>query len=199
MARFCPTRLPLVATLACIVLAPALEASAQPAADTWRPSQELLARLADPDPVGPYQLRPPIGYPPQEREGPSGSRSRAWVGSPRSDRTRPYVMVTLAVPPPGEATASTLEELLGRMLTSVRQRRQNWTESRPESGTLGGIPFVRAYWQGTDAATRQRMHGFNYVALDGGTIINISSQDVAPHIREALALAEAAVLTFTRR
>ncbi len=198
MARRDRSRSALALVLACIVLSTALGAAAQPAGDSWRPSPDLLPRLAEADQVGAYQLRPPIGYAPQESEGPSGSRSRAWVGAKRTDGTRPYVMVTIAVPP-AEAAAPTLEELLGRMLTPIRQRRRAWTESRPETGTLGGIAFARAYWQGTDVKTRLRMHGFNYVALDGPTIINISSQDVAPHIREALALAEAAVLTFGRR
>ena len=193
-----PSRPAVAVVLACVVLAVTIGAVAQPAGDSWRPSPDLLPRLAPADPVGVYQLRPPPGYQPQDREGPSGTRSRAWVGATRPDGTRPYVMVTLAVPP-AEAAPPTLAELLGRMLTPLRQRRRNWTESRPEMGTLGGIAFARAYWRGTDAATRLPMHGFNYVALDGPTIINISSQDVAPHIREALALAEAAVLTFGRR
>jgi hypothetical protein len=42
------------------------------------------------------------------------------------------------------------------------------------------------------------MHGFNYVAMDGDKVIQLSSQDVAPHHRGALELAETAVLTFKK-
>jgi hypothetical protein len=198
MARRHPSRLAVAGVLACVVVSIAIGAVGQPASDSWRPSPDLLPRLAPADHVGVYQLRPPIGYQPQDREGPSGVLTRAWVGASRSDRTHPYVMMTLAVSP-AEAAPLPLEEILGRMLTPLRQRRRNWTESPPEMGTLGGIAFARAYWTGTDAATRLPMHGFSYVALDGPTVIHISSQDVAPHIREALALAETAVLTFGRR
>jgi len=40
------------------------------------------------------------------------------------------------------------------------------------------------------------MHGFSYVSVDGGTIVQLSSQDVEPHHPSALKLAETAALTF---
>jgi hypothetical protein len=43
------------------------------------------------------------------------------------------------------------------------------------------------------------MHGFSYSAFDGRTFIRIASQDVRQHQAQALALAEAAALTFRKR
>ena len=40
------------------------------------------------------------------------------------------------------------------------------------------------------------MHGFSYVAMIGGTIVHITSQDVEPHHQAALKLAETAARTF---
>jgi hypothetical protein len=198
MPRRRSSRLARIGLLSCIVLAAGANAAARSAGDSWRPTADLLPRLAEPQRVGPYQLHPPIGYRPQDRVNVWGDRTRAWLGTPRSDGTQPRVVLTLASPRI-EAAAPSLEEILGQILARIRQPLRNWTESPPESGTLDGIAFVRAYWQGTEATTGRGMRGFYYFARDGQTPIYISSEDVAPHSREALALAEAAVLTFTRR
>jgi hypothetical protein len=43
------------------------------------------------------------------------------------------------------------------------------------------------------------MHGFSYVTIDKGLLVQISSQDVEPYDKEALGLAEAAALTFVKK
>ncbi len=42
------------------------------------------------------------------------------------------------------------------------------------------------------------MAGFTYFALDGGSVVQVSSQDFVPNSDEALPLAEASVLTFQK-
>ncbi len=44
----------------------------------------------------------------------------------------------------------------------------------------------------------RKMAGFTYVALDGTSVVQVSSQDFVPHSNQALPLAEASVLTFQK-
>jgi hypothetical protein len=107
-------------------------------------------------------------------------------------------MLIIAAPPPGEGNPYTLDQVLAKLLAGIERRRKNWKQSKTEQGTINSVKFARAYWQGTDIETGRPMHGFNYVAMDGDKVIQLSSQDVAPHHRGALELAETAVLTFKK-
>lgn len=165
----------------------------------WLPTPPHLQKLSTKAELGAYQLRVPEGYVLRTQPGPGGAMAHAWVGSPRSDGTRPYVMLTIAAPPPGETNRYTRAQALAKFLEGIEKRRKHWKQSKAEEGTISGVRFVRAYWHGTEIETGRPMHGFNYVAMDGDTVIQLSSQDVEPHHRGALELAETAVLTFKKR
>ena len=165
----------------------------------WLPTAPHLHKLSTKAEVGAYQLRVPEGYVLRTQSGPGGSMAHAWVGSPRSDGTRPYVMLTMGAPAPGETNPYTLTQVLAKFLAGIERRRKHWRQSNAEEGTIHGVQFVRAYWHGTDIETGRPMHGFNYVAMDGDKVIQLSSQDVEPSHRGALELAETAVLTFKKR
>jgi len=165
----------------------------------WLPTVPHLQKLPTNAEVGAYHLRVPEGYVLRNQPGPGGSMAHAWFGSTRSDGTRPYVMLTIGGPPPGEGNPYTLAQVLAKFLAGIERRRKHWSQSNSEEGTINGVKFVRAYWHGTDIETRRPMHGFNYVAMDGDKVIQLSSQDVEPHHRGALELAETAVLTFKKR
>ena len=45
----------------------------------------------------------------------------------------------------------------------------------------------------------RKWHGFNYAARDGGTFVQLASQDVEPNYEAPLKLAEAAVMTFKKK
>ena len=165
----------------------------------WSSDKALSGKLAPAAIVGKYQIQPPQGYALQTKRGPVGSDAYAWVGTTRVDGTRPYLMLGLFTPPAGEANKYTLKEACAKMLAGVERRRKDWKQSPMEQGSVNGMTFERVYWQGVDTATEQPMSGFLYVAKDGNAILQIASQDVAAHTKNALPLAEAAALTFRKK
>ena len=112
-------------------------------------------------------------------------RAFYWKGTPRSDSSYAYFMIVLKSADAGEAKERTLH-----------RQRSNWTQTSPERGQLNGLTFVRAHFSGDKEGKR---NGFMYVAKDGSTVIQITSQDAEPHHEHALKLAEAAALTFQRK
>jgi hypothetical protein len=162
---------------------------------TWAPDRTLLSRLAPAVSLSGFQLRPPDGYTLQKQVHGSG-RIFTWIGPPRQDGTRPYLMVSVLTPPSGVRNRYTAEGALDMMLAGVQRRRVDWKRSAAEHGRVNGLEFVRSRWSGVERTTQQKMHGFSYVTVKGSTIIQISSQDVEPHEQSALRLAEAAALTF---
>jgi hypothetical protein len=165
---------------------------------TWMPSKPLLAQLAPEEAMPGFRLRPPKGYTLQRQEQGPGQRF-AWVGPVRRDGTRPHLMAVLLTPPPGDEKKYTAEQALDRFLAAIQGRRQEWRRTASEQGLVNGRVFVRAHWSGVEPSTQRQVRGFSYVAMDGRKIVELSSQDVAPHDKEALKLAEAAALTFRRQ
>ena len=165
---------------------------------SWQPNKALLNQLAPVTAAGQYRIQPPKGYVLQTRPGPSGSAAQAWVGAPRTDGTRSYIMLTTLVPPAGEETKYTLSQVSDKLLAGVQGRRKDWKQAPSESGTVNGMTFVRTYWRATDTATGAAMHGFSYVGQDGKGFVQISSQDVEPHSKTTLQLTEASALTFKK-
>jgi hypothetical protein len=162
-----------------------------PSAPAWQPPNALLSQLDVPVTVAVYQLRSPRGYTLQRQQGPNGMQSVNWVGSPRANGVRPYLMLGLLNVPAGEAKKYSAEQILDKFLQGIQRRRGNdWKRTRAEHGTINGLR------SGTSPQGGVKMHGFNYVSLLGDRVIHLSSQDVEPDHQKALALAEAAVLTF---
>lgn len=165
---------------------------------TWSANKPLRGQLAQATVIGPYQIQPPKGYTLQSQPGPGDSMARAWVGVPRADGTRPYIMLGTITPPASEAGKYTLSQVSAKLLAGVQGRRKEWTQKPPERGTVNGITFVRTYWRGVDTVTGLTMHGFSYVAQDRSVFLQLSSQDVEPYHKTALALTEASALTFKK-
>lgn len=120
----------------------------------------------------------------------------AWKGIKRPDGTSPYLMVLLSPVPEGESVPDPDKILQSFMRAVAKNREADWKSTSPETGTINGINFIHAEWEGTDVATGKKMHGFMYVTIEGKDLIQISSQDVEPHHKAALKLAETAALTF---
>ena len=165
---------------------------------TWFANKALIGQLAPANVTGPYQIQPPKGYTLHSQPGPGGSMAQAWVGTSRADGTRPYIMLGIVTPPVGEAGKYTLSQVSAKLLAGVQRRRKEWTQKPVEMGTVNGITFVRTYWRGVDTETGLTMHGFSYVAQDGNVFLQLSSQDVEPYYKTALALTEASALTFKK-
>ena len=144
-------------------------------------------------------IRPPKGYDEQTQPGPNGSTVYAWTGTARQDdKTRGYIMIGMFTPPPADGDKYTPMLMLERMVAAIAERRERWVQSKPERGTINGLPFVRMYWRGVDYQTGRPMRGVNYVTRDGATFIQLSSQDADPHAVDSVTLAEASILSFKK-
>lgn len=179
---------------------PAGVCSAAPAnMPVWSLSKSLVSQLMPAVTVGKYQVQPPRGYTALHRlSGPGDSSGDAWAGPTRADGTRPYLLFVHVPIPASERSKYTLAQMSAKMLAGVERHRVGWKQSPTEQGTVNGTTFLRTYWQGTEAANGKPMHGFNYVAREESTLIQISSQDVDQHQQTALALSEASALTFKK-
>jgi hypothetical protein len=173
-------------------------AEKKPAAlPVWSPDKAMVERLAPAVTVEGFQIQPPKGYRQQTTPGPGGSKGYAWVGETREDGTRPYLMLVVMTPPPGEAEKYTAPQVLEKFLAAIQRNRSDWKRSATEEGTVNGVRFARAQWNGTEVTTKRPMQGLMYVAFTGGRLIQISSQDVVPAPPgDPLAVAGAAALTF---
>jgi hypothetical protein len=180
---------------ACALLCWTTTAGADDTVVKWTPEQAMLNKLGDPQPCGRYMLRTPRGYTLQTTPGPDGSVGYAWATKPRHDSTRAYILVFVGT----NAANDSLSDLLDAFIAGVRERRNDVKESTVETGTINDLTFARAYWAGIEPTLGVKMHGFVYVAQDGPTILEISSQDVEPYSKASLRLAEASALTFRKQ
>jgi hypothetical protein len=173
--------------------------SSLPSGQAGQPDETLLGELGDAIEINGYLLRPPRGY--QEttsKDVPTWVKMVAWRGTTRSDGTAPAFAVAVGVPPAGERVPD-LDELLTVSLDAVKRRKENWSESTPDEGTINGLVFLRARWSGTVPDTDRKLHGAIYVALDGRTVIQLGTQDAEPHHEQELKLWEAAARTFKKQ
>ncbi len=193
-------RIPVVLAIAAGFVPAVAHGQAAPSAQQWSPDKDLLENLAPAKALGGYTIRPPKGYQMQQApaNAPAGVKMHAWAGEPRKDGTKPSVLVMFLTPPSGEAPKMTLEQLAERMLGGVKRRRTNWKQGEPEIGMVNGIKFVRVRWTGNEPALNADMEGFVYVAQDGNTILQLTSQDTVAEAKKTLPIAEASVLTLKK-
>lgn len=162
----------------------------------WTPDPAQLGKLAPLTKVAGFQVRPPRGYAPQAIN-PGGGTITAWRGEARADGTRPVVMFQKVLIAPKEQNRYTLVQAFTMFMRSGAKGDSSYTQTPTQTGTLAGVPFVRASWSKTDPETGRTERGFNYMGRrGGGEFFLLGSQDESPDAAAALALAEASVLTF---
>ncbi len=164
----------------------------------WKSPAAWSAKLAPARKFNFGEIRAPKGYSLQQKPAPGG-QGAAWVGSEGTDGTRPYLMVLSLTLPEKEAKKYTAESALNSFLQGIKARHENWSRSTAERGTINGTTFIRARWSGRHREADVGMHGFIYVAKNGRSLIQMSSQQTQPDDYEALKLAEAAALTFKKK
>jgi hypothetical protein len=174
--------------------------SGKQAKSPWVPRDDLLPKLSKEETVDRYKIRIPGNYTVHTRTGdPKIISGNIWVGEKRDGSSvPPFIMLTIASPPKDEFEKLTLQQSLTTFLAALEKQRKNWKQTTPEEGLINGIKFIRSYWESLDPKTGRSLHGFNYVAIDGEKVINLSSQDTAPHHKETLSLTESAILTFKK-
>ena len=162
----------------------------------WKPSAAALKQLMPAPNTSGFTVMCPKGYQYQTTNGPDGMTLFAWVSPPRADSSHGMLMMTQVTIPPDEANKYTLPQILTKFLGGEQRRRNAWSESAPESGTINNVTFCRAYWEGTDKTTGKALGGLMYVALSGNKAYVLASQDTLPENQAALSLAEQSILTF---
>ena len=156
------------------------------------------AQLGDEVEIEGYRIRPPRGYRSLKMpNGPAAMRGGSWAGSPRADGSSPTLLFLLATIPVGERLPAG-EAGLAEFMSGIRKRRTDWSEIPPETCQIGGLRFFRAEWRGKEATSGRPMHGFLYFAVDGRTVIQLSSQDFEPYDQKSLPVGEAGALTFRK-
>jgi hypothetical protein len=192
----------LLLALLCLLvgIAAPLPATAKPTAPVaWTPEEAMLPQLSPATTLGLFKIRPPKGYSASSQTSPTGAEAFNWVSAPRADGTRAYLMVVMLDLPGSEAKKMTPDKMLGQFLIGIsRTRGSDWKRTPTEKGVINGIPFVRARWSGSTPDGALMMHGFNYVCIVDGLVIQLSSQDIAPGHAEPLNLAETAALTLQK-
>lgn len=181
----------------------------KPDLDKVKPPEVVAPKPKEPNNLGSffeidgYLVRPPKGYPVVETPAippPPGANFHSWGGTKRKDGTAPFFGVMIGRPPPNEPIPSSLDECLALMLEGARKHQpKNWTQSPFEDEKIGELLFKRSRWSGTNLRSGLKIHGTNFVAIDGKTIIQIFTQDVEPHHVEALKLSEKAAQSFRRK
>jgi hypothetical protein len=161
----------------------------------WIPDPAISSQLAAEEEFAGFLIAPPKDFeairPPSP---PPGTRTIAWKGAERSDGTAPSVQWT-AIEIPADGPEMTLEIGLGKFLGSIRSRRQNWTESEPEYGSLGGVAFIKKSWSGREPFAQVDMLGTHYVAIVGNRVISLSTQDLAEYAAD-VKVCEESLKTF---
>ncbi len=168
----------------------------------WSPDRALDKQLGKPAKVGEYTLQPPRNYSMRKMDAtnaPKGIWGFAWLGAGRKDGTHPTLILSLIAAPEGAAQKYTPDKLAERLVEGVKRRRTDWQQDKTEQGIVNNLTFARIRWTAIEPSLNREMQGFLYAALDGNTIIQVTSQDVLPDAKQTLALAEAAVLTFKRQ
>ncbi len=183
-----------VAAVAALGLLAGAAGNAAPA-KVWTPDPAQAAKLGPLTPVAGFKVRPPRGYAPLAIN-PGGGTITAWRGKVRGDGSYPLVMFQRVLIAPNEQNRYTLAQAFGMFMKSGAKGDPSYAQTPTETGTLAGVPFVRASWHKTDPKTGRTERGFNYMGRRGGEFFLLGSQDASPQAGSALALAEASVQTF---
>jgi hypothetical protein len=91
---------------------------------------------------------------------------------------------------------SGLEQFATNFLASREQAVGPLQRQPIEYGKVGELTFARVRWSAEHPVTKQRTHGFVYLATPGQLDIMLDSQDIEPYHELSLRIAEAAALTF---
>ena len=162
----------------------------------WKSNEALVNQLDSAKEIEGFLINPPKGYNWLTQPGPEGSKIIGWSGATRPDKTRAQLLVLTVTLPKEELKKYNLEQILDSLVASTGQERNDWQRTRTEKGLINELLFVRTFWSGKDIRLGRKIYGFSYVTLVGEKLIQLSSQDVEPHHKEALELAESSVFTF---
>jgi hypothetical protein len=180
------------------VTEPASQATA-PVADTKSVVIEL-GELTSPDGFSPYQIRPPVGYKASTHDDKENANAKIyrWQGElydlTSTLSSMPYLDVTIWKDSTGATTA---EYEIAQELKSLSDSKSDWQQSDITSDPLNQLPFYKCDYQFSDDRFGSGK-GFLYGAVDGGTVILMSSAVYASGSYDDLDIARASARTFQK-
>jgi len=144
----------------------------------WHPGSTAHSQLADEVEVGPYRVRPPVGYTLEKPTTEAGRMTYRWKGQPHPDGGVPEFVVSLS---PAQPPDKKLEAVLEKDLQAISPNsRLGFSCSAAERGDVKGLTFTRARWTLMEHPVKFKAVGLLYAAVDGDTLIRISSRDTMP-------------------
>lgn len=168
----------------------------------WSLGESDSESLDSPYKMSQFEIRPPASFRfiKSLDEPKSHSTAYYWIGQIREDETYPQFIVTIT----GLSSHSNapLANVFQEVLGAIQRRRQEWSATPVEFGTINGLAFARSSWSGvaTDAAREglagRTMHGVLYVTVRDDQAVQIMCQDVGPDYGEWLKQGEAGALSF---
>jgi hypothetical protein len=125
-----------------------------------------------------------------------------WQGPARDDGTRPVmVFIVAALPPDIKDFAMDAEQELNVRMSDFKEKIApgDWQQTPTEWGQIGGVPFLRAAWEGKFNDAPVKAHGFFYLYKEGGNCIILMSFDAEPYHKETLKLMNASITTLRKK
>lgn len=170
----------------------------------WRSDPRLAHALGPEVRIQGYAMRLPGGY--REALPPRGApglpqpilNTHVYTRAGLGDGNAP--ILTVAITPADSANALSLDDAMAAKISPLKHSLRNCVQSPVEHGTIGGLRFARAYFQGTRPGPSGPIaaRGVIYVAIDSREIIEMQADASGPDAQAALSLAEAALLTFRK-
>ena len=116
----------------------------------------------------------------------------------RADESVATITVFIETSPVPQLYARSAENQVAD-LSEAAQGVSDWQRKPIESGTIGGLTFVRTSSQCVEKGKTKKFYQFYYLSKDAGTFITITARDEEPYNQESLKLLNAAVLTFRKK
>jgi hypothetical protein len=164
---------------------------------TWTPDAAMIDTLADEFPIDAYMIRPPKGYRHKNVPSPApGIKYFQWDGDLRAEGLAPMFLITITTLPTNEKPPS-LAEFYSVAMSVGQEASDNWKTQPNDKGTVNGLTFLRGQWSGVSKKHGLKIHGVDFLAIDGNILIRIQIQDIEPPV--SLKLGEAAAATFRKK
>lgn len=166
----------------------------------WSLSGSRANSLGAPFRVGLFEIRPPATFRFVKHEAEAEPRSDMyfWSGPTRADDS--WTGFVVGITPLSDPRIS-LDSLLKDVMDGLRNRKTNWSETRPERGTINGVTFARCSWSGVAAEAAgpglagRLMHGVAYTGVRGDQVIVIMCQDATAEYAQWLKQGELAAFS----
>lgn len=163
----------------------------------WKSDAAQLAKLAPPEDVTGYKVRPPAGFTPTERTQ-GGTRAMIWQGKLRPDGSVPKLIVMVGKLGPGEDKRP-IEQGAETVFGPFKRKLLEYSQGQSERGTINGLTFTRFTFQGKEEGKPEFVgHGVVYHGNNGPQYVHMIVMDCDPYRAETLPMLEAAARTLQK-